>query len=331
MIEKRFEALKAAHLPAILKLIDEVFLEASPEGSSLLPMLRYQMESGGKRLRALLPLLVAECCGHAPEELIPFGAACEVLHNATLVHDDLQDGDSHRRGRETIWRRFGVPQAINLGDAMFYYPLLLLQGLSQPIKARETISRRLLRETLRVIDGQEREFALQALKRPSLSDYFRMVEGKTSGLFALPMVGAAALCGAQAAPSLVKAALHLGVLFQIQDDLLDLWADKGRTLRGSDIAEGKRSFMVVYSLERAEAPVGARLKEILDRPREETSREEIAEAIKILEHLGAREAALTEIEKRSLAALKAVDQEFSSLVEGLCTLFLAPIQALTSA
>src|SRR5690606_9039080 len=123
---------------------------------------------------------------------------------------------------------------------------------------------------------------------PTLADYFAMVEGKTSGLFALPMAGAAELCGA--APELVEglaeAARHMGVLFQIQDDTLDLYGDKGRELRGADIAEGKRSALVVHALGELADNERAWLVEVLDKERSETSQEEIDRACELLKDCG---------------------------------------------
>ena len=122
--------------------------------------------------------------------MLPFGAACEMIHNATLVHDDLQDGDELRRGRPTVWRQYGMPQAINLGDAMFYYAVLLTQHTELSPARRDALITSVLNETLRVIDGQEQEFQLKVNGRPTMQAYLSMVEGKTSGLFALPIGGA---------------------------------------------------------------------------------------------------------------------------------------------
>ncbi|MCK5796391.1 MAG: polyprenyl synthetase family protein, partial [Deltaproteobacteria bacterium] len=220
-ITERFSELRETVLPQIMALLDEILVTASPTSSELVAMCRYHLDTGGKRLRALLPLIVAETLGTDAASLIPFGAACEMLHNATLVHDDLQDGDRQRRGRDTVWEHYGAPRAINLGDAMFYYAVLLLHRLDAPAPARERATKRLLLETLRVIDGQEREFLLKQESAPSLADYFAMVEGKTSGLFALPIAGAAELCDANdvVASALTESSRHLGVLFQIQDDV----------------------------------------------------------------------------------------------------------------
>ena len=191
---KRFNTLRNDHWDSMRALIEEVVVSGVSPGSTLQSMNHYHFETGGKRLRAVLPLLVAEVLGEDAERLRPVGAACEMLHNATLVHDDLQDGDLVRRGRMTIWNRFGMPQAVNLGDAMFYFAVLLCQRTRVAPATREAFSRRLLTATLQVIDGQEREFMLKTMKDVSLEDYFTMVEGKTSGLFALPMAAAAELC-----------------------------------------------------------------------------------------------------------------------------------------
>jgi len=330
-ISVRFAHLHAAWLPAILDLLAEIPTASVPAGSTLIPMAAAHFETGGKRLRALLPLLVAEALGQDPGRLVPFGAACELLHNATLVHDDLQDGDRLRRGLPTVWARFGAPQAINLGDAMFYWTLLALLRLDAPPALRERLAERVLRATLRVIDGQEREFALKARAEVSLQDYFAMVEGKTSGLFALPMAGAALACGApgEVVDGLAEAARHLGVLFQIQDDVLDLFGDKGREAPGGDIAEGKRSVLVVWALANLPPERAAWLRAVLDAPREATSAADIALAIELLRGCGALTFALEEIERRRATAVAvpalAAHPALRDLVGGLADLFLAPI------
>jgi geranylgeranyl diphosphate synthase, type I len=329
----RFVRMRERWLPAILALSDETIQRSSPQGSTLPGMAAYHMQTGGKRLRALLPLLTAEALGHDPGALVPLGAACEVLHNATLVHDDLQDGDTLRRGQATVWRLYGMPQAINLGDAMFYWTLLLVQRLEAPPALREAVAQRVLVETLRVIDGQEQEFALKA-QPASLDGYFAMVEGKTSGLFALPMAGAALCCEAPPAvvEDLAEAARHMGVLFQIQDDVLDLFGSKGRDMVGTDIAEGKRSVLVVRALCTLPPTQTAWLQQLLEAPRDQTSPEAIAQAIDLLRACGALDFALAELERRHQAALAvpsvAANPALHQLVDGMCAVFLAPIQPL---
>jgi len=331
---KHFAELRESYWPPMQALIDEVVTSTTPEDSSLVSMCDYHMKTGGKRLRALLPLLVGEVLDGKPERLVPLGAACEMLHNATLVHDDLQDGDFIRRGRMTVWNRFGVPQAINLGDAMFYFSVLLTQRIEVTTAQREALARRLLIETLRVIDGQEREFALKAKADLSIEDYFEMVEGKTSGLFALPMAGAAELCGADAGllAGLEEAARHMGVLFQVQDDTLDLYGDKGREARGSDIAEGKRSALVVHAFSKLDEAEAHFLSAVLDKDRNETSYQEIEAVLALLEASGSLRFALDEMADRKKRALAvptvAAHEQLHALVAGMCDLFLKPIEPL---
>lgn len=327
-----FESLSETAWPAIQGRLVEVTRRATPPGSSLVGMCDYHMSSGGKRLRAILPLMVADALNQPTESMIGVGAACEMLHNATLVHDDLQDGDATRRGVPTVWKAYGAPQAINLGDAMFYYTLLLAMGANLPQDRERRFVSRLLTDTLRVIDGQEREFLLKRMPTPTLDSYFRMVEGKTSGLFQLPMAGAAEALGAteDEIHALEQAARHLGVLFQIQDDLLDLYGDKGRSDRATDIAEGKRSALAVFVVENAEHEVSSRLVEILNAPREATSAAMIEEALAIFEREGAKRFAVAELRQRQNQAESAVlaFPKLSALVSGLSALFLKPIAGL---
>lgn len=332
---RRFEQLGARYLPEILRLVDEVLAESLPPGSSVGAMCSYHLQTGGKRLRALLPLLVAETLGHDPARLVPFGAACEMLHNATLVHDDLQDGDVVRRGLPTVWRRYGAAQAVNCGDAMFYLTLLLVQKLDVPPGLGRSVIRRVLLDTLRVIDGQERELALRELEQPALAQYIAMVEGKTSGLFSLPMAGSAEICGAspEATQALEGAALHLGVLFQIQDDVLDLYGEKGRDRAGSDIAEGKRSVLVLHALSCCSPEEASWLRQVLDKPRAETTPADVEAVAALFSRTGSLRHALGEIARRLKQALAvtAPYPQLAELVGGLAALMARPIRPLLDA
>ena len=325
----RFASLLAEHWNAMSSMIDEVLPLG---GDRMATLCRYHLRTGGKRIRAVLPLLVAETLGHDPARLRPFGAACEMLHNATLVHDDLQDGDEVRRGEPTVWKRFGMPQAVNLGDAMFYYTLLLVQRVDAPAALREAAARKVLTDTLDVIDGQARELDLRDDGRePTPEAYLRMVEGKTSGLFALPMAGAALLCEAPDAvvAALSEAARHLGVLFQIQDDLLDLFPGKGRDKVGNDLREGKRSFLVVRAFADATPEDAATLRRVLNTPREATTDADVADAVAVLCRAGAIDAAAAELRRRAAVAEACVPEgPLRALVRDLGARLLDPVSGL---
>jgi geranylgeranyl pyrophosphate synthase/phytoene/squalene synthetase len=329
--DHRLKRLESDLLPRIMELIDRAAREDSPAGSPLVEMTRYHLDTGGKRLRALLPCLVAETLGADPHAAIPFGAACEMLHNATLVHDDLQDGDTHRRGRPTIWSKYGAPQAINLGDAMFHYTVLLIERLDLPADARAELLRASVRDTIRIIDGQEREFALKLEARPDFEAYLQMVRGKTSALMALAMGGGAIVAGAprELVQAARKVADHLGILFQIQDDVLDLFGEKGRDRVGEDVAEGKRSCMVVHALATLAEPDRTRLQHILELPKTETRESHIREVKELLRHGGSLSFSLRQIRVHRAAALDAAGRtghrDFARLAEHLADRFVAPI------
>ena len=328
------ESIRKRYLPEVLALLDDVLREAELADSGLAEMCRYHFETGGKRLRALLPLLVADCLGEDPAKAVAMGAACEMLHNATLVHDDVQDGDEARRGRETVWHRFGVARAINLGDAMFYFTLLLAQRAPVSGERREALARRMLMETLKVIDGQEQEFALRASSRPSMARYFDMIEGKTARFFVLAMAGSAELFGREARiiEGLTEGAGQLGILFQIQDDVLDLYGDKGRDQRGSDIAEGKRSVLAVHALENAPPDEARWLREVLDKDRAATSPADVERVAGLFDRLGSLAFAVREMHARREAALAAIaalgQASLSAMMQGISETVLEPIRDL---
>jgi geranylgeranyl pyrophosphate synthase len=330
-MKQRLAELRDRYDEAILRLIDETVHGVPSDGTSLGEMCDYHMRTGGKRLRAIVPLAIAETLGTDAEKVLPFAAACELLHNATLVHDDLQDGDETRRGEPTIWKKYSAERAINLGDAMLHWPIVLIDRLDCSDELYRRLSQRLSRETLRVIDGQDREFLLSTQSEATWESYFRMVEGKTGGLFVLPAAGGAELAGAS--PDLVrateKAAAELGVLFQIQDDVLDLYGDKGRDHRGMDICEGKISALVVHYLSNAPAEKAEWLRNLLDAPREEVTIDDIDRVAEEFRAEGSLDAALEEIETRRRRALDdpAFDDapELRNLMGGIADLFLKPI------
>jgi geranylgeranyl diphosphate synthase type I len=330
-LRTHFESLRQAWWPPISALIDEVTRIPSPEGSLLRRMVEYHLQSGGKRLRAILPLLIAEALGCDPGRLVPFGAACEVLHNASLIHDDLQDGDTTRRGQPAVWKKFGMPQAINLGDAMIAYSVLLLCRLDAPAERKERIIGLTLTEMLRVIDGQVQDLELKDHGKAALADYLQMIEGKTSSLFALPMAGAALLCDApqEVEQGLVEAACHIGVLFQIQDDIMDIYGEKGKELPGNDVREGKRSILVVHCLESAGAADAEWLRGVLGKQRDHTTVEDVAGAKDLFIRSGSLAFALDELMRRRKAALQVPSlAPYGPLVAVLgraCDMFLQPV------
>lgn len=269
-------------------------------------IVREHLATGGKRLRARLALATLEALGGWREDGIPWAAACELLHNATLIHDDLQDGDRLRRGHPTAWVRHGAAQAVNAGDLMLVLPYLAIDRLTVPLEVRWALTLTLAMHAARVVRGQAAELALGGAGRAGWEEYVDAVTGKTSALFQLPVEGAALLAGCTAAESRSLAAgfRHLGVLFQLQDDVLDLYGDKGRGAPGSDLREGKISALVLEHLALHPAD-RSWLLALLAEAREDTREADVAIAIRRFREDGALEGVLARIEREALATLNA--------------------------
>lgn len=254
------------------------------------------LTTGGKRIRAHLAMAASQALGGEPGAAIPWAAACELLHNASLVHDDLQDGDRMRRGAPTLWVRHGEAQAINAGDLLLMLPTLALDELETDDGVRWGLSRALARFAADTVRGQSLEMSLLDSRRFTWADYMRAVQGKTAGFFALPIFGAALLAGRTRAQATALADEfgRIGSIFQIQDDVIDLYGEKGRGAVGADIREGKVSALVVEHM-RLYPEESEWLYEVLATPREETSDEMVAEVIRRFRDGGALEEVLDRI------------------------------------
>lgn len=293
-MERQFDRIRKQYLPDLEEHLASFLAAQRRSGGALsADMSLYHFETGGKRLRALIPLLVFDALGHDPARAVPLGAAVEMVHNATLVHDDLQDGDEMRRNRPTVWKKYGDAQAINCGDAMFQYAFRLVSSLAIEPQRLVRLMDRMAASTLAVIEGQAQEFAMKDERFPGVERYLGVIRGKTSGLFGLPVVGALEALGADDAVirNVEAAANDLGMLFQIQDDLLDIYGAKGRDRGATDIAEGKISFLVAHVFETGAEEQRAELAAILRKPRAQTTDADIARAIAIFDANQAKAAA----------------------------------------
>ena len=238
--------------------------------SPMYDMLRYHLgwldEEGnpllgaaGKALRPTLCLLACEAAGGAYEQALPAAAALELVHNFSLIHDDIQDGDRERRHRPTVWSIWGRPQAINAGTAMRVLASLALLGLADcDTPARKVLgAAHILDEScLRLIEGQYLDISYEDRLDVGVGDYLRMIELKTASLIACSLE-LGALLGTddqRAIRALRRFGLNVGLAFQIRDDVLGIWGDEERTGKpvGSDIRRRKKSLPVVYALERVE-------------------------------------------------------------------------------
>lgn len=254
------------------------------------------LTAGGKRIRAQLALSATAALGGSGVDAVGWAAACELLHNASLVHDDLQDGDRMRRGAASLWVLHGEAQAINAGDLLLMLPTLALDELEAEPATRWLLAKALARFAADTVRGQSLEMTLLNSRRLGWSDYLRAVQGKTSGFFALPIYGAALLSGRTEAQAgvLAEEFARIGTVFQLQDDVIDLYGQKGREAVGADVREGKVSALVVQHL-RLYPEDRPWLLSVLETPREETTDQVVQQVIRRFRDGGALEDVLDRI------------------------------------
>lgn len=296
--------------------------------------LRHHFSTGGKKLRARLALSAVEALGGTRENGATWGAACELLHNATLIHDDLQDGDSLRRGQPTVWFKYGANQAINAGDSCLMFPFLALRGLAVTEAVKWQLSHVLAAGAALTVRGQALELELPKFCEDSSllkTKYLKCISEKTSALFEVPVTGAALVAGLQESEAkLLGAELkNLGLLFQMQDDILDLYGAKGRDKPGGDLREGKVSCLVAthLSLNPQDAQM---LAKVLAKTRETTTDAEVDFWIQRFRESGALTQSIQEIQRMKLGLatshLLLESPGLHQFIVDLMDLALAPIQ-----
>jgi len=249
----------------------------------------HHMKSGGKRIRPALCLLCCEALGGDPSEALYFAAAVEIMHNMFLVHDDIEDGDAFRRDAPTLWRKFGLANAVNAADYMLGRAYQAI--LKSPVDERKRLW--LLAEFTDAYEmtcrGQAMDINLRGTENLTVEDYLEMVTLKTGHYLALGMVGGGIVAGA--GPEVVREIQNLGKsigpAFQIRDDLIDLTRGKGRGgVAGNDIREGKPSILYAHALGTATPGDKQRLLGIMRKPRRDTTDADVEEVIGIYQRCG---------------------------------------------
>jgi geranylgeranyl diphosphate synthase type I len=209
----------------------------------------------GKRVRPLLVLLSCAAAGGNWQDALPAAAAVELVHNFSLIHDDIQDNSPMRRGRETVWQRWGIAQAINTGDAMLtlaHLALLRLEKTSSPDTTIQAV-KALQLACLQLTQGQYLDLAYEIREQLSADEYWQMVGGKTASLLgACTELGAIVAQTSQLRQQAFRDfGFYLGLAFQAQDDILGIWGDAALTGKSSesDLSAKKKSLPVLYGLD----------------------------------------------------------------------------------
>ncbi len=260
----RIEDITTTYLKAIEAELQRAVKQANDFGNSrLYEMLAYHMGwisdpggnvAKGKRIRPLLVLLTCSAAGGDWMKALPGASAVELVHNFSLIHDDIEDNSPLRRGRPTVWQKWGIPQAINCGDAMFALAHLEAIRLSKTVSARVAMKAvQLLQYTcLHLTHGQFLDLSYETRIDLTIEDYWHMVEGKTAAL-----VSASTLLGAMTADRDERICelyrnfgRSLGLAFQVQDDYLGIWGNSNLTGKSSqsDLVTRKITLPVLFGL-----------------------------------------------------------------------------------
>lgn len=273
---------------------------------------------GGKAVRPALALLSAEAAGADPATGVPGAVAVELVHNFSLLHDDLMDGDEQRRHRDTVWKVHGPAQAILVGDALFALAceVILAAGAGVGAKPAARAARLLTTASRRLIDGQAQDISFEHRERITLAECRTMAGNKTGALLACAAAIGAVLAGADedTADALHAYGEHLGLAFQAVDDVLGIWGDPHTTGKPAfgDLRQRKKSLPVVAALA-ADNAAAERLTALVAADAKRSAEEfaEVDEAgfaarAALIEEAGGRRWAEAEARRQHDAALAAV-------------------------
>ena len=270
----------------------------------LYDMLRYHMgwvdeigrplnAASGKRLRPLLCLLACEAVGGRIDAALPAAAAVELIHNFTLIHDDVMDEDHERRHRRTVWSRWGSAQAINAGDLLYAVAVASMSHLDQRgVSAGNAVKaiRRLEETCIEVIEGQYLDMEFESRLDVSPEEYMDMIGKKSAALIGFPMEVGALVGGANEGQqqAFAEVGRATGMAFQIRDDILGVWGRQELTGKpvGSDIRRKKKSLPILMTFEAARSSNLAFLTRIYEVPG--TPCKAVTEVMRLMDKLGVR-------------------------------------------
>ncbi len=301
-----------------LNLVENKMREALCDDSWMGHCANYQLQSGGKRFRALLALITADIFHLGPKSSIDLAVCCEFIHNASLIHDDLQDRDLLRRGLPTIWNRFGDHTAINLGDYFISGSFEILTNINvdaeYKCKAIAELSK-IIKQTLK---GQSLEILGRSDFDLRMEDYESTAKAKTGGLICLPIKLAMILKGKIIHDNNFKPLYEAGLAYQIQDDLSDFLGIKDRGLPGRDLKEGKMNVLIMHFLKFATSGEKFLLQEFLKKKSESISEEDILNWIKTIKAKGIIEKSiehLIDVSRKSITQAHKLDKQIYEIVK----------------
>ena len=249
----------------------------------------------GKALRPTLCLHACRALGGDAEAALPAAISLEYIHNFSLIHDDIQDGDEFRRHRKTVWAIWGKPVGIVAGNAIFALADLAAAKLTERGVERSIsveVGRALADRYLRMMEGQYLDISYEGRESISVDEYLDMIQRKTGALIECSVhCGAMIGAGENADPELIekmrRLGRELGYIFQIRDDVLGVWGGPatGKPV-GADIQRKKKALPAVHALDNATGAAAERIAAIYSKERVEPA--DVEDALSIMEDLGSR-------------------------------------------
>ena len=240
----------------------------------------YHFKGRGKGTRPALAILSAEAVGATAETAVPGAVAIELIHDFSLIHDDIIDSDVKRRHRPTVWAKFGTGVGVVVGDALHALAFEVL--LSDPCPPRVKAAKSLAEAVSAMIAGQSMDMAFEKMSSVTLEQCLAMEQGKTGALLSYASSVGAILAGAHETivEDMADFGAHMGVAFQAVDDLLGIWGDPERTGKpaGADLRERKKSVPVVIALN-SDTPAAEELADLYARPEWDAGGVEAARAL----------------------------------------------------
>ncbi len=278
---------------------------------------KYQLKSGGKRFRAILALLSSKIFGLNKQISQDIGICCEFIHNASLIHDDLQDRDILRRGLPTIWNRFGDHTAINLGDYFISASFEVLSKIRVDPELKCKAIEELCKTIKQTVKGQSVEIHSRSDFNLKMLDYESTSRAKTGGLISLPVKIAMILSGNSYNEEYFNSLFETGVAYQIQDDISDFLGLKDRGLPGRDLKEGKMNILIMHFIENATNGEKFILQKFLKKRYDSISEDEITFWLKQIKNKGALDLSFTHFEtvsRRAIEISKKTDKRLHRIV-----------------
>ena len=268
------------------------------------------LDRGGKRIRPALTFLACECVGGKKEDAVAAAAAIELLHNMTLVHDDIEDQSELRRGKPCIHKIYGVPIAINAGDAMLIKVFETANSSKIPAELCQRLVAKIAGRAYEITWGQAFEFSMWERKNFTEEDVIRLLRYKTGALTGLSTEGGAIAGGGseEQLKILGEFGETVGITFQIVDDLLNVMGDVkeyGKEI-GGDIREGKKTVLAAHLLKAASPQDKKVFGRLLGK--KNIKKNEIRKVIDLYEKYGSTEYAKTQAEAFLENAMKALNR-----------------------